>query len=237
MLETLAALAFAHVVADYLLQTRWIVENKRGAGFAIHIAIVFAAAVACLGQVSWIVLWITAAHLAIDATKTLLLPDRLWSYLADQAAHFLSVALLAALFPLSWETGVWGGVAPAWVPVLMAAATGFVFATRAGQFAIGLFLREALPSATSQPLAPSAATIGLLERAIIVLLVLAGAPWAVVLLIAAKAVWQFAIPAQGKAAREQVITGSVASFAWGIAVALVTQVMVTSIDQAGIQGP
>jgi hypothetical protein len=60
--ETIAALFLAHGLADYVLQTRWMVDTKRGAGFAVHIAIVFFTAMLCLGQLSPAVALITFVH-------------------------------------------------------------------------------------------------------------------------------------------------------------------------------
>jgi hypothetical protein len=105
LVETVIALFLAHVLADYVLQTRWMVDTKRGAGFAVHIGLVFVTAVICLGQLSLAVLAVTFLHLLIDAAKTILMPDRLWSYLADQGLHILSIVAVAAVFPGAWRRG------------------------------------------------------------------------------------------------------------------------------------
>jgi iron-sulfur cluster assembly protein len=164
MLETAIALAFAHVLADFVFQTRRITENKAGWGLPVHVIVVAATAILVLGQVSVLVLLIVLAHLAIDAAKTFLLPDRLWSYLLDQAAHLVSILVLAALFPDGWLLSVWQAVTPDWLPTVLALGTGLVFVTRAGHFAVAALLRELLPE---QEQRPSTAVIGLFERAII----------------------------------------------------------------------
>jgi iron-sulfur cluster assembly protein len=227
MLETAIALAFAHVLADFVFQTRRITENKAGWGLPVHVIVVAATAILVLGQVSVLVLLIVLAHLAIDAAKTFLLPDRLWSYLLDQAAHLVSILVLAALFPDGWLLSVWQAVTPDWLPTVLALGTGLVFVTRAGHFAVAALLRELLPE---QEQRPSTAVIGLFERAIIFMLVMAGHPEAIGFLVAAKAISEFAIGTDGREMRAFVIAGTFASFAWGLAVSLGTQGVLLALE-------
>ena len=57
MTETLAALLLAHVLADFVFQTGWMVGNKhRAAGLLAHGAVVLAFAIATTGQVT-LALW------------------------------------------------------------------------------------------------------------------------------------------------------------------------------------
>ena len=50
MIQTFAALLLAHAVADFLLQSRWMVDNKRRPGAMLaHGAVVFATSLAALG--------------------------------------------------------------------------------------------------------------------------------------------------------------------------------------------
>ena len=70
MAETLAALLLAHALADFVLQTDWIVTNKRRPeGLALHGLVVLLTAAACTGTLSWGLVWLAALHLAIDAWK------------------------------------------------------------------------------------------------------------------------------------------------------------------------
>ena len=70
MPDTLAALLLAHVLADFVFQSGWMVANKRRAkGLAAHGAVVLACAVATTGQITLSLLWLTALHLAVDAVK------------------------------------------------------------------------------------------------------------------------------------------------------------------------
>lgn len=125
-------LLLAHLVADFLLQTRWLVVRKQTpAGLAAHAAIVGLAMV----PVTWDhldywwpwLLVITAAHAALDWAKvhlerrpsrgsTLRLPP-IVLFLADQALHLLTLAAVVALagaadpFPLD----LWWWIASAYL--------------------------------------------------------------------------------------------------------------------------
>ena len=68
MTETFAALLCAHVLADFVFQTRWIAGNKRRAPvLLLHGAVVLATAQAALGRVdAWELLALAALHIAIE---------------------------------------------------------------------------------------------------------------------------------------------------------------------------
>ena len=72
MIETFATLLFAHVLADFALQPRWMALQKRNPGVLLaHGAVVLAAAqLATGGWMRWELIALAAAHVAIDATKT-----------------------------------------------------------------------------------------------------------------------------------------------------------------------
>ena len=101
MTETFAALLFAHVLADFVLQTRWIAENKRRLPvLALHGAIVLGLMQAALGRVdAWELLAVAALHVAVDWAKARLDPGTLTGFLADQGAHLAALAGLAILRP------------------------------------------------------------------------------------------------------------------------------------------
>ncbi len=52
MIETLAALLFAHALADFVLQTNWMVAQKRRpVAMAAHLAVVLVTAVVATGGI------------------------------------------------------------------------------------------------------------------------------------------------------------------------------------------
>lgn len=159
MLNTWIALVFAHVVADFLLQTRELVATKRAPRvFALHIAVVAIASALALGAASpggWAaVALIALTHAAIDACK---ISPRLearaarWPFgalrlfAADQAAHLVMIALAGALWSQAFAAGFWpalvGGAGAGGLLIGFALAGGFWMATRAGDLMLALLMR------------------------------------------------------------------------------------------------
>mgnify|MGYP002624413709 FL=1 len=240
IIETFAALLFAHVLADFVFQTGRIARAKqaRHAGaLALHIAIVLALAIAAPGAWHPVLAALAAAHLVIDLAKTFAPQDRLWPFLADQAAHLATLAAAAAFAPDLWQTGVWmtGAWAPPyWVPGVMAAVAGLVAATRAGGYAVGLLIGPLATDDLPKGLANGGALIGVLERGLIFLFIFAGQPMGIGFLVAAKSVLRFEATAGDQRASEYVIIGTLASFGWAMAVAWAALALVAALPGIGI---
>ena len=236
MPETLAALLFAHMLADFVLQTNWMVANKRRpGGLALHGLVVLATAVAATGSVDLGVLLLTALHVAIDAIKARARPG-LAAFLFDQAGHLATIAALALWRPMIWSDGLWAGQAA--LPGLMLVAAGAILATRAGGFAVGHLMEpfaDHLPAdVTAESLPGAGRIIGLLERGLIFALILLGQPAGVGLLIAAKSILRFGAVKDDRALSEYVIIGTLASFSWAILVAYGTLSGLTALPPLGI---
>jgi len=222
MIETFVALAFAHVMADYVFQTGWMVERKKDPGILLaHIALVAMLAMAAIGRMDAPeILALGAAHLMIDAVKTYLLPDTLYWHIADQIAHFASVAAVAIYAPTLWATGMWQDCTTILHAMLLFA--GLIFATRAGRFAIEkLMTAQAQTSTPETGLPKGGLTIGYLERGLIYALMLGGLSASIGFLIAAKSILRFGAVSEDRSASEYVIIGTLASFGWAILVTLV----------------
>ena len=102
MIETLTALFFAHVLADFVLQTGWMVNRKRNpVVLVLHAAIVLGTAMAATGQGPVpALLALAALHLAIDVVKTWGAGDGAAAFLSDQAAHLATLAGVAHRTPV-----------------------------------------------------------------------------------------------------------------------------------------
>jgi hypothetical protein len=247
MTDTLIALIFAHVLADFVLQTNWMVVNKRNpVALAAHIAVVLVTI--CTGALHPALFALAAAHLALDVAKTWGPWKGLGPFIADQALHGLTLYLAALWVPDLWAQGLWGAVpedggwtASLWpgdsttpiLPAVYIALTGFVLATRAGGFGIGLFME---PWAASSPagLVNGGRAIGNLERSLIFLLVFIGLPEGIGFLIAAKSVLRFGSVSDDRAVSEYVIIGTLASFGWAIAVSFATMQALRYLTPLGI---
>ncbi|MCW3780847.1 DUF3307 domain-containing protein [Defluviimonas salinarum] len=222
MIETFTALLLAHVLADFVLQTRHIAETKRRpATLLFHGAIVLATAQAATGRIDAPeLLALAVLHVAIDWTKAKLGASGLGFFLADQAAHLVTLAALTAFRPDLWAGGTWSGLA--WLPGLMALGAGFILATRAGGFAVGLLMRPWADVELPTGLTDGGKLIGLLERGLIFLLVIVGEPAGIGFLIAAKSVLRFETTSKDQRAGEYVIIGTLASFGWALVFAYAT---------------
>ena len=240
MLTTALALLLAHVLADYPFQNSWIVENKKKpVAKAAHIGVVFLFTVIALRGELVPALTIAALHLGIDLIKTHLAPDRLWAYLADQFAHFATIAGVLWVWP---ELGALWADATIWVQYLLAVTVGAIVCINAGAPAVGLltmdFAKElSKPSNdqnetnqdadTHKGLPQAGRMIGLLERALIYLMVLAGQPAGIGFLIAAKSVLRFDTASKDQRASEYVIIGTLASFGWALLISFATLSLIT----------
>ncbi|MFV0358959.1 DUF3307 domain-containing protein [Tropicimonas sp.] len=244
MSETLAALLLAHVLADFVFQTGWIVANKRRpAALLLHMLIVFLTAIAALGLWVPVVQWalplgaLALTHLVTDAIKARL-GDGPGPYVADQAVHLLTLLLIAAWRPDLWSLGHWPGLLPdpldPWLPVAMAWSAGMILAVRAGGFAIVKLLAPyrsywVRSRVLSGGLNDAGRLIGELERGLTFVLVVAGHPTGVAFLIAAKSLLRFNATRDDRRIAEYVIIGTLASVGWSLLVAFGIQGLVSQL--------
>lgn len=229
MLETIVALIFAHAMADFTLQTNWINANKaRPHVMALHGIIVWITAHLALGQVFAPALaLLTLAHILIDAAKTYSKINNLPAFLLDQGAHLVTILAVGFCAPGLWQTGLWSAH-PVLLP-LMALAAGLILCLTAGQYAIGLLMRPHSMRLRNVGLRDGGRQIGLLERGLIFLLVLANQPIGIGFLIAAKSILRYGTANRDQRSAEYVIIGTPASFGWAIAVALATQSLLSAL--------
>ena len=235
MIETFTALLLAHVLADFVLQPGWMAGAKRRAGpLLLHGAVVLVAAQATLGTVTALpVLMLALAHVVIDAAKARLAPrPTATAFLADQAAHLATLLAVTLWQPDLLATGLWTEQGA--LPGLMALVAGAVVATRAGGFAIGLLMEPWSAAAPPGGLPGAGRTIGLLERGLIFVLILAGQPAGIGFLIAAKSILRFEATTAEKPTGEYVIIGTLASFGWGIVTGYITLALMQALPPLGI---
>ncbi|WP_424931193.1 DUF3307 domain-containing protein [Amaricoccus macauensis] len=238
MIETVIALTLGHLLADFVFQTRWMVENKRRIGaLSVHVAIVAAATWACLGlaPVPLVIGLIAGSHALLDALKARLGGPGVTSFLVDQAAHAVMIGLAATLQPEAFTAGLWANpalapIAPA-LPVGMALAAGLIASVFAGGYAVKELMTSVEIEEAEQRLdmPKGGLFIGRLERLLIYMITLAGHVDAIGFLIAAKSVLRFNELSREKDRKvsEYVIIGTLASFAWGLAA---SQATVAALD-------
>lgn len=235
MTATLTALLFIHLLVQFVLLPPK--PHGHPARFRHRMTrrafVVLIVAVATFGALHPVLFVPAFAGLAIDAVRP---EPGLRAYLAVQAAHLAVILVTAGLVPGLWQAGYWADRAPG-LPVLLAYAGGAILATRAGQVAVGHLMagHTAAGAPADMPadgLPRGGATIGLLERGLIFVLILAGEIGAIGFLIAAKSILRFGTVAENRAASEYVIIGTLASFGWAILAALATRELVTMLSAA-----
>ncbi|MDF0602952.1 DUF3307 domain-containing protein [Psychromarinibacter sp. C21-152] len=195
-IHTFTALLLAHVLADFLFQTRWMVAHKRNPlVLVLHAALVLGLSLAALGGWSDWVLVLAGAHLA-------------------------SLVAVAVVAPGPWQAGAWAGLP--WLLPLFALVAGLILTTRAGGFAVGELMAPYAEVDLPRGLEKGGLLIGLLERGLIFLFVLAGQPSGIGFLIAAKSILRFETASKDQRAGEYVIIGTLASFGWALALSYAT---------------
>lgn len=237
MIETFIALLFAHVMADFVFQSDWIATGKQDrhpGALAAHLAWVFGFTLVVMGTWDPILLWLALAHLAIDLTKSFFTPS-LTAFLTDQAAHLVTLILVAYFVPDLWAQGLWASVQ--WLPGLLGIAAGLLLATRAGEFMMQFLMAQFDLSELPKGLANGGKLIGRLERGIIYVFVMVGEPAGIGFLIAAKSVLRFDTTREDQRASEYVIIGTLASFGWAMAVAWSALALVSRVAPLGFLPP
>lgn len=203
-LGLLALLASGHFLGDFLLQSRRMAVNKRSTVLLLaHGGLIVLAHLAVAlpfldPYVMVAVVLIGLSHLAIDGLKARVgdpALDSLWLLLIDQAAHVTMIVGIWLLLgevagpPVTWISDDW---LAAWVT---ASVVGAAFALNAtGGSAIVRAVLGPLGGAAFGDRSGSAGAgrlIGILERTITLILILAGQWAAMALLATAKSVARF----------------------------------------------
>ena len=229
MFETLAALYFAHVLADFVLQTGWMAMGKhRPLVLLAHGGVVLGTAVLATGSLHPALLALAGLHLVTDWLKARLALG-FSAFIADQAVHLATVVAIAAAAPAN---GLWAGCAA--MPPLFAVLAGAIFTIRGGGFAIGQLMQPWAEAITLDGLPNGGRAIGYLERGLIFLMVVGGMAEGIGFLIAAKSVLRFGTVREEAKLSEYVIIGTLASFAWALVTAFATLVLMSRLAPLGI---
>ncbi|OOY21282.1 hypothetical protein BMI86_01510 [Thioclava sp. DLFJ5-1] len=242
MIETFAVLLFAHSFTDFAFQSSDMAAKKAGrdwVALATHIAILAGLTLLVGLQLSWALIGVLAlvalSHLVIDIVKSFAPREQaLAAFLGDQTAHIAATALIAIAFPTFWANSLWVNLT--WLPGALTLATGLLITTRAGGFAVGMLMAQYENDAPPPGLPQGGRMIGLLERGLIFLLVLAGQPSGIGFLIAAKSILRFeAVSKDGANPKsEYVIIGTLASFGWALAASYATLALLGQLPPLGI---
>ena len=242
MFETFVALLFAHLVGDFVLQSKWMVDRKGQIHvLLLHVVIHLALSAAALGTAAALPFAILAlTHFAFDFVK-IQHGGGFAAFMSDQAGHLAVIAGLAVAFPSLFSAGSWAigrpplaAPAPELLPLYLSAlivASGLIATLLAARYGIEIFMSSfALEPdhGDDAGLPKGGLYIGLLERALVFLFVLTGQFTSIGFLIAAKSVLRFGV-ANDRKMSEYVIIGTLLSFGWAIATASLTRVGLDAI--------
>lgn len=224
-------LIFAHIVADFFLQTDRMAKAKSEDGTARWIALVIhslthgLAAYAVVGDWDgWVTpIAIATSHFVIDTAKSLIGRSSAAVFVADQVAH---LAVIAALCVAETEGGVgamMSSVAERLPDNIWSLAIAYALMLKPTSILMSLVLGRWGKSIMAEASLPEAGKwIGYLERTMIVTFIITDNITGVGFLLAAKSVFRFGDlnKAQDIKTTEYVMIGTMASFAIAIAAAL-----------------
>lgn len=232
-LAVLIRLLFAHLFADFILQTDGMECGKRGldrqgnpVGRAtrmgcqlLHSLIHAALAYVLVGEWrAWgIPVVIFASHLLIDGLKSTLRKPGVTAFLFDQLLH-LAVIVLVWLFLIGSDASVcrlllqeWGSSYRFWAVV-----AAYLLVLKPASVLLTLFIGKWVPADEADKGLPEAGKwIGYLERVLILTFILTDNIAGVGFLLAAKSIFRFGELKEAKQIRitEYVLIGTLASFA------------------------
>ncbi|MGC9451243.1 MAG: DUF3307 domain-containing protein [Oceanipulchritudo sp.] len=229
-METLLCLLTAHLIGDFILQTDWMVRNKRNAAVLLgHVGIVTILTLLLLGSLHWpILIVIFLLHFLIDAIKAFGMEDTLESFLIDQGLHLATIGVLAVWFPYALFKGWWPlFMDPVQLGVYLAILSFLsclILILPVGGILIGKvtqpFLSE-IEENEIQGLRRGGRYIGYLERFLILLLVGFNQAVAIGFLLATKSILRFGEIKNGthRKMAEYIIIGTFLSFGWAFLIA------------------
>lgn len=230
--DILYRLVLAHLIADFLLQSDKMTQEKREKKITYHLlhSLIHAALAYLLAGAwsSWAILpVIFTTHLAIDYWK-IVRSDRLRTFLADQFMHLTVIIILWLSITSQWPVAAttiqeWLENSRFWLILI-----GYLLILKPASIVLGLFTRNWRDnSRLSQSLNNGGQWIGYLERVLILTFVLTGNTTAVGFLLAAKSIFRFGELSKAKEIKttEYVLIGTLASFA----IAIITGLILTSV--------
>jgi hypothetical protein len=216
-----------HLIADFWLQPDTWVQHKRENGWKSKKLISHSVLASLLPVIFtfqlnlwWFFPVIFVLHFITDFFKSKL-PDTIPAFLADQLLH---IAVLWVLAIYGTESTISENAATFWIYV-----GGFVLITNPTGIFTGMFLNAVIPDKNKKNKHDISAWIGILERILILIFILAGQFTAIGFLIAAKSIFRFNDTREdGNIKAEYFLLGTLVSFTLAIIVGLVINWLLSS---------
>ena len=232
MAETFVAILTAHLIGDFIFQTKRIIERKREWKiFFLHIITVTLITYLLLGEFHWqILLVVFLTHFIIDAMKLYWMKDSWLSFTIDQGSHLIVLIGLALVFSGVPDTGWWPAVMGTefieWYYGLLSLLSGLILTVKVGGILIGKFtapFQEEIDN-NMEGLKNGGLYIGYLERILVMILLLTDITMGIGFLFASKSILRIGEikdTGQRKIA-EYIIIGTFFSFVWAISISILT---------------
>jgi hypothetical protein len=209
-----------HLIADFWLQPGTWVLHKRENGWRskkliIHSGLASLIPVLFTFQLNlwWFFPVIFVVHFITDFFKSKF-PDTIPAFLFDQLLH---VAVLLVLAVFATDASISENLTKFWIY-----AAGFVLVTNPAGILTGKFLKIVIPGKNNNNKHDISAWIGILERILILIFILAGQFAAIGFLIAAKSIFRFNDTREdGNKKAEYFLLGTLLSFTLAIVAGLV----------------
>ena len=233
-MSILLRLLLAHIIADFFLQTKWMVEGKENGGkrsmrmLTLHSIIHSLMAYLIVGDWSlwYIAIVIFVTHFIIDWCKIMFRGKSVSAFLIDQLSHVIVIFML-------WVTILPGSISDIFkegtdiLPdnILMI-VVAYAMILHPSAILMSLLLKRWQLSSFSNSSLPEAGKwIGYLERILILTFVITGNMEGVGFLLAAKSVFRFGDLNKAKDIKttEYVMLGTMTSFAIAIIVGLLVK--------------
>lgn len=229
----LIRLVIAHLLSDFVFQTRRMVEDKKWNSFGLlaHIGVTMVTAMALTGNIE-VVLIIGATHYFIDMTKTYLTakyPEKtLPLFFTDQAAHLLMI-LFAWVWYLDKFTELLILIAEVMTDFKISLIVlAYIFCIWPSAFIVRFVIQKILPAdepVKNERIENGGRWIGQFERVIILTFVLLSEFAAIGFLITGKSIIRFADREHIKS--EYVLAGTMLSYALAIVAGVLVNWLIT----------
>lgn len=222
-IEILLRLLFAHIIADFFLQTDKICDMKKAkpsVGLPIHSLIHAACSYIIVGE--WTNLMIPAiifvSHLTIDWAKIKYMQDGVKGFLLDQTLHLIIILALSFSDNTSSVPSALTIASQALTPLNILLLCGYLLMLKPSSIFLSLLLKQWNVKIKNQSLPNAGKWIGYLERILILTFVITNNFEGVGFLLAAKSVFRFGDlnKANDIQVTEYVLIGTLTSFAIAI---------------------
>lgn len=217
-----------HLIADFWLQPGTWVQHKRKNGWKskkliLHSGLASLLPVLFTFQLNlwWFFPVIFVVHFITDFIKSKL-PDNIPSFLFDQLLH---ITILWVLAIYATDAVISESLTRFWIY-----ATGLVLVTNPMGIFTGFFLTAVIPDKNKKNKHDISAWIGILERILILIFILAGQFAAIGFLIAAKSIFRFNDTREdGNKKAEYFLLGTLLSFTLAIVVGLLINWLIKTL--------